>query len=39
MIVTRANTLIEPGIGDSDELEKNISSDANRDENHARAGK
>ena len=39
MIVTSANPLIEPGIGDSAELEKNISSPPARDENHARAGK
>src|SRR5271169_3892142 len=39
MIMTSSNTLIEPPIGDSDELAKNISSPSSRDENQARAGK
>src|SRR5712671_6427841 len=39
MIVTTANSIIEPPIGDSDGVEKNISSDAHRGENRARAGK
>ncbi|MGO8908176.1 MAG: tRNA pseudouridine(55) synthase TruB [Bradyrhizobium sp.] len=39
MIMTSANTLIEPPIGDSDEVAKNISSGGAGDENHARAGK
>src|ERR1700677_645971 len=39
MIVTTANSLIEPPIGDSDALEKNISSEASRDGNHPRSGK
>src|SRR5271169_1797737 len=39
MIMTSSNTLIEPPIGDSDELAKNISSPASREGNQARAGK
>src|SRR3979411_3561502 len=39
MIVTTANSLIEPRIADSDGVEKNISSDPNQDTNHARGGK
>jgi tRNA pseudouridine55 synthase len=39
MITTSANSLIEPPIGDSDEPEEDISSDAGRDGNHTRAGK
>src|SRR5271169_1887128 len=39
MIMTSSNTLIEPPIGDSDELAKNISSPSSREENDARAGK
>src|ERR1700738_2490441 len=39
MIVTTANSVIEPRIGDSDDATKNISSDVQRDGNHARAGK
>src|ERR1700676_1135826 len=39
MIVTPANSLIEPRIGDSDGTEKNISSDGFRDENRGRAAK
>src|ERR1700736_993881 len=39
MIVTTANSMIEPPIGDSDGVEKNISSDAHRGGNHPRAGK
>src|SRR6202048_3032051 len=39
MIVTTANSVIEPRIGDSDDATKNISSDVQCDGNHARAGK
>src|SRR6202140_2353951 len=39
MIVTPANGLIEPRIGDSDVPEKNISSDGFRDENRGRGAK
>ena len=44
MIVTTANSVIEPQIGDSDAPEKNISSDesrreSRRDENRPRSGK
>src|SRR5450432_1563177 len=39
MIVTTANSMIEPPIGDSDGVEKNISPEAHRGENHPRAGK
>jgi len=38
MITPSSNTLIEPPIGDSDELAKNISSPGPRDENQERAG-
>ena len=37
--MTSSNSLIEPPIGDSDELAKNISSSASGDENQPRAGK
>ena len=36
MIVTTANSVIEPEIGDSEAPEKNISSEANRDANPIR---
>src|SRR5258705_12256819 len=39
MIVTTANSLIEPRNGDSDGTEKNISSEAHQAENRARGGK
>ena len=39
MIMTSASSLIEPSIGDSDEVAKNISSSASGDENQPRAGK
>ena len=39
MIVTTANSMIEPPIGDSDGAEKNISSDALHGENRAHSGK
>src|ERR1700732_2123847 len=39
MIMTSANSMIDPPIDDSDELAKNISSSSSGDENHARAGK
>src|SRR3977135_3785073 len=39
MIVTAANSLIEPQNGDSDGVEKNISSEPNHDANRARAEK
>src|SRR6202011_5706594 len=39
MIVTPANGLIEPRIGDSEEREKNFSSDGFRDGNRGRGGK
>src|SRR6202140_3333698 len=39
MIVTPANGLIEPRIGDSDVPEKNISSDGFRDENRGRGAR
>src|SRR5476649_60261 len=39
MIVTTANSVIEPPIDDSEELAKNISSDPHRDQNHVRSGK
>src|SRR5450631_3574470 len=39
MIVTTANSMIEPPIGDSDGVEKNISPDPHRGDNHPRAGK
>src|SRR3979411_2764938 len=39
MIVTNANSLIEPRIADSDGVEKNISSDPNHDVNRGRGGK
>jgi tRNA pseudouridine55 synthase len=36
MIVTTANSVIGPDIGDSEATEKNISSDSNRDANSVR---
>ena len=39
MITTPANSLIEPGIGDLDSADKNISSNAGLDANRARGGK
>ncbi len=39
MIVTTANSVIEPETGDSDAPEKNILSDSPRDENRPRSGK
>src|SRR6266480_1626305 len=39
MIVTSANSVIEPQEADSDDAEKNISSDPHRDGNHLRGGK
>ena len=44
MNVTTANSVIEPPIGDSNGseeniLEKNMSSDSNRDQNRPRSGK
>src|SRR5260370_32805318 len=39
MIVTSANSLIEPQTGDSGGVEKNISPDPNYDANRARGGK
>ena len=39
MIVTTANSVIEPEIADSGAPEKNISADSHRDANHPRSGK